>query len=356
VRIINGDCLKILNYFESCSIDSIVTDPPYGLSKEPDISKVLSCWLNDEDYHHTHKGFSGNDWDSFVPNPKVWKLCYRVLKPGAYTLVFGGTRTYDLTSIALRLAGFEIRDTISWNYSSGMPKSLNVGKHISTHEGWGTGLKPAHEPIILARKPISETRIVENVERWNTGALNIDKSRVPVENSTGRYPSNWIHDGSDEVLSKYPYTRSGKIASDKLAYTSSGRTRLYGGVTTSNNQHGDEGSAARFFYCAKISTAERDFACENNHPTVKPINLMKYLVNLITPTNGIVLDPFMGSGSTGLACLSEGFDFVGIELNENYFEISKKRLQEVLTNPNVLTNFVFNSSGKNFESEKNSLV
>jgi site-specific DNA-methyltransferase (adenine-specific) len=188
-KVIHGDCLEELKKLPDNSIDSVVTDPPYGLSKEPDIVEVLTKWINDEPYNHGHKGFLGKSWDSFVPHPDIWKEVYRVLKPGGHILCFSGTRTQDLMTISLRLAGFEIRDVIEWIYFSGFPKSADIGKALNKRgkkdlslkwDGWGSGLKPSHEPIILCRKPIEKT-IVDNIEKYGTGGLNIDGCRVKVD-------------------------------------------------------------------------------------------------------------------------------------------------------------------------------
>src|SRR5699024_1968044 len=227
--LLHGDCLSELKRLEDNSVDSVVTDPPYGLSKEPDISEVLSKWLAGEEYDHGHGGFMGKSWDSFVPHPDIWREVYRVLKPGGHALVFAGTRTQDLMTISLRLAGFEVRDVIEWLYFSGFPKSHNVSKAFdrragaerevigvnpnnrdrSKHvynsvgnvgsnatitapatnlaqkwDGWGTSLKPSHEPIIVVRKPLidadtgSKLTVSDCVEKYGTGAINIDASRI----------------------------------------------------------------------------------------------------------------------------------------------------------------------------------
>src|SRR5690606_39264782 len=204
-KIIKGDCSDVLKTLPDNSVDAVVTDPPYGLSKEPDIYEVLTKWMNGEDYHHRSGGFMGKSWDSFVPGPSIWREVYRVLKPGGHALVFAGTRTQDLMTTALRLAGFEVRDVIEWLYFNGFPKSMDVSKafdkragaerekirhkacpgtsgtfcgHMDSRwDGWGTALKPAHEPIIMARKPLDGT-VADNVERWGCGALNIDGCRI----------------------------------------------------------------------------------------------------------------------------------------------------------------------------------
>ena len=407
----HGDCLEVLRSLPDCSVDSIVTDPPYGLS------------------------FMGKRWDYDVPSVDVWAECLRVLKPGGHLLAFAGTRTQHRMAVRIEDAGFEIRDMIAWVYGSGFPKSLDVSKAIDKNngevgrlhkftewmrttglsskqindatdtfmgshyltdksqpaiptralwsklrplcgfipawvdelvdrieaerevvgqhrrtagepnvpiaacvsnkndgwfditapatpeakqwEGWGTALKPALEPITVARKPLIGT-VAENVLQHGTGAINVDGGRVegvvpktihgvssrqgevygkyrdePQESQphpSGRWPANFIHDGSEE-------------ATDLL------------------------GASARFFYCAKASKADRG---ENHHPTVKPTDLMRYLCRLVTPPNGIVLDPFMGSGSTGKAAMLEGFAFVGIEREAEYIDIAKARIQSAV--------------------------
>lgn len=311
----HGDCLEVLRSMPDCSVDSIVTDPPYGLS------------------------FMGKKWDYDVPSVDVWGECLRVLKPGGHLLAFAGTRTQHRMAVRIEDAGFEIRDMIAWVYGSGFPKSLDVSKAIdkaagaervvigetkkgaqtestgrygawgdgitptapSTDaakewQGWGTALKPALEPITVARKSLVGT-VAENVLQHGTGAINVDGGRV----EGGRWPANFIHDGSEE-------------ATDLLK------------------------DSARFFYCAKTSKADRG---ENHHPTVKPTDLMRYLCRLVTPPNGIVLDPFNGSGSTGCAAVLEGFQYIGIEREAEYIAISEKRIQarskQVQEQPKQLT-------------------
>lgn len=520
----HGNNLEILRTLADNSIDAIVTDPPYGLGKEPDALAMLRDWMTSDHHEVKGKGFMGKEWDAFVPQPALWKECLRVLKPGGHLLAFAGTRTQDLMALGLRIAGFEIRDLSAWLYSSGFPKSHNFGCRCSvgtlpnTHEekvsrkqetkrdvrslrnsnvspplessegrrdvlqpslpkqstsiegwkqfpttevwrgksglegrsdvleetrqlqadqirtvsegvfadgpqgrirdgasfdngangrqmlnqngsgascesqparqptgepgafpeqhstqergmetdktcpqcgklrawqGWGTALKPALEPITVARKPLAGT-VAENVQTHGTGALNIDGCRVGGDviktrakdhkaspqsgigktgfsgcaesEHTGRWPANVLHDGSDEVV------------------------RLFPGE--------GETSAARFFYCAKASKADRDEGLDefevkrtggmratqdgsmltgsgneritaraNIHPTVKPTDLMRYLCRLVTPPGGVVLDPFMGSGSTGKAAMLEGFRFIGIEREAEYVEIANARIK-----------------------------
>jgi DNA modification methylase len=411
MNIIHGDSLDKLKELEDNSIDSIVTDPPYGLS------------------------FMGKKWDYDVPSQEIWEECLRVLKPGGYLLAFAGTRTQHRMAVRIEDAGFEIRDMIAWVYGSGFPKSYNIGKAVdklqgneredlgvkesasypdsdgvahyknrgqsegsqvntvgmpritkgtSEWEGWGTALKPALEPITVARKPISEKTVAQNVLKYGTGGINIDGCRVGTEemitsgrndshsvNSinkgfsgiinktprTGRFPANLIHDGSDEVVGLFPETKSGGADGNrKPAEQNGGFLKALGKENriTKGGLPPSSGSASRFFYCAKASKSERNKGLEgfeekqttggggltnvgdkfgsikakqtNSHPTVKPISLMQYLVRLVTPKGGTVLDPFMGSGTTGIGAKLEGFDFIGIEREAEYIKIAEARI------------------------------
>jgi len=399
--IIQGNSLDVLKTLDSESVDCCVTDPPYEL------------------------GFMGKAWDStgIAYNVELWREVLRVLKPGAHLLSFGGSRTYHRMACAIEDAGFEVRDMIEWVYGSGFPKSLNIGKavdklqgnkrdiigmkragiaespfgspdeskkHIedtkgfSEWEGWGTALKPSHEPICMARKPLSEKTVAENILKWGTGGINIDGCRVETEENItnhsrnaesaiskgkygdssaqgthqttgqqlGRFPANLIHDNSEEVRECFPETKHGGstynegtnnnwLGSNKIKYVSTVK---------------DSGNASRFFYCAKASKSERDAGCEgtttsqgnrpnsqdptgkfpdhdhrirngNHHPTIKPLALMKYLITLVCPPNGTVLDPFTGSGSTLIAAKKLGFNFIGIELNPEYVKMAERRIE-----------------------------
>lgn len=407
-RLERADCLLALRQLPDNSVDSIVTDPPYGLS------------------------FMGKRWDYDVPSVEVWAECLRVLKPGGHLLAFAGTRTQHRMAVRIEDAGFEIRDMIAWVYGSGFPKSLDVSKAIDKAagvereftplgnavkrmipgadqnatgswikdngreyqpgvsepatdaarqwQGWGTALKPALEPITVARKPLVGT-VAENVLAHGTGALNIDGCRVATDEAlklgktglasekfftkgeapqvekhqhdAGRWPANLIHDGSDEVLSAFPQAagQQGPISTTAPSEKTSnvyGRMKREGEASANSENAGtvgfkmkpgmrrlDEGSAARFFYCAKASKADRGEG--NNHPTVKPTDLMRYLCRLVTPAGGWVLDPYMGSGSTGKAAVLEGFRFIGIDKDDDgegnplgYLDLSERRIARAI--------------------------
>lgn len=419
--IYHGDNRQILPTLAENSVDAIVTDPPYEL------------------------GFMGKSWDAsgVAFDPATWREALRVLKPGGHLIAFSGSRTYHRMAVAIEDAGFEIRDQIMWIYGSGFPKSHDVSKAIDKQagaerevlgrnpnsrenatkdntlyesgtvgktdyitkattdeakqwEGWGTALKPAHEPMVLARKPLIGT-VAANVLTYGTGGLNIDGARVEgvppsvpqpslrpngedsghalgtgqgrngeMSQATGRWPANVIHDGSDEVVALFPDKAGGGHWS-KTKVTGYGE---FGGGKSEYFGQGEKdgfGSAARFFYCAKASKRDRNEGLDgfeakqtvggggltadlredgsletasaggkygsikakqtNHHPTVKPTDLMRYLCRLITPPNGTVLDPFMGSGSTGKAAMYEGFKFIGVEMTDEYLPIAKARIE-----------------------------
>ena len=463
-KILCGDSLEVLKDFEDNYFDSVVTDPPYGLS------------------------FMGKKWDYDVPQVELWKEVYRVLKPGGHILSFVGSRTYHRMAVNIEDAGFEIRDMLGWLYGSGFPKSHNIGKAVdkldakelrikrkikftkwlkstgvtvndlnkelrknnlitekssgAMHfldiksqpaiptlemfncfkhlipkppkeimnlilertvesenfknrevvgkktsgigtafgegewksgkaeevditipkteqakqwEGWGTALKPAHEPIVMARKPFN-TSVAENVLTHGTGGINIDECRVGTDGGTkkidtencreslgkygdglnggkvqslneGRFPANIIHDGSEEVLEIFPET--GK-ATASFRGDRAGVNTPFGGKDSFRGHNDNGRSVARFFYCAKASKAERNMGDnKNHHPTVKPIKLMEYLVRLVTPKEGIVLEPFVGSGTTLIACKQQGFNYIGIEREQEYCDIAEARLKGV---------------------------
>lgn len=485
-----GDSTEVLRQYPDAFFDSVVCDPPYGLSKEPNITEVLTKWIAGEPYDHGHGGFMGKSWDSFVPHPDLWREVFRVLKPGGHALVFAGTRTQDLMTIAIRLGGFEIRDVIEWLYFSGFPKSMDVGKafdrrrnedveacakvarfivdameregktraDVSAHfeaeniaqqwttywtdgavkprvpkpdqwtklkvflslsdemdaevwrlngrkgkpgdawgqrekvgesengiaggtkehagqsnaygfngtfditapatdlarkwDGWGTALKPAHEPIIVARKPLAGT-VAETVEKYGTGAINIDGCRIGraagdrteygvsgdegnpqantygkrdrvayVPDESGRFPANAITTDEDAFYSSYfnvtPRELCKKASkSDRNADWTGAEIALdmrRAGALQGRN----DGSLGKVTYNRNV------------HPTVKPTALMAWLIRLVTPPGGTVLDPFAGSGSTLVAAKREGFGYVGIEREPEYVDIANARTKEAV--------------------------
>ena len=357
-KILSGDCVEVMRGLPDESIDAIVTDPPYGL------------------------GFMGAKWDDLPPGLEWAQECLRVLKPGGHLLAFGGSRTYHRLAVAVEDAGFEIRDQIMWLYGSGFPKSLNL---TGDYQGWGTALKPAHEPIVVARKPLVGT-VAENVLRFGTGALNVDGCRIGIAEgdepaaghrtatfgtqetksggdgsggwvaASGRWPANLILDEEAGRLLDEQSGESSTVRNENGSECDEDAA-TWGGTIQRNRGargHTDSGGASRFFYCAKAGRAERNAgldgfedktrhrvnACElehdpkwapietkNHHPTVKPISLMAYFIRLVTPPNGIILDPFLGSGTTGCAAALEGFDFIGIECEPDYIAIAEARIK-----------------------------
>jgi site-specific DNA-methyltransferase (adenine-specific) len=427
VTLHQADCLDVLHTMPDASVHAIVTDPPYGLAdhKPSAIVTALTAWANgDRASVPDGKGFMGRSWDAFVPPPAVWDECLRVLKPGGHMLVFAGTRTVDLMGLSVRMAGFEIRDSISWLYGSGFPKSLDVSKAIDkaagatrvqiratgglhnnanlnddgwskigasvpmmdgpipatdaarAWSGWGTALKPASEPIIVARKPLSGT-VAANVLEHGCGGINVDGCRVPAvdkakfpagitstteqvfgggagmyadrprpddPNTSGRWPANVVISHgpgcAEQCQPGCPATeldaQSG-ISKDGVAGPKSGGFGggMFGDGTPDNVGqvgYGGSGGASRFFpvfkYQAKAPTKERPKVDGKSHPTVKPLELMRWLVRLVTPPGGTVLDPFAGSGTTGQAAALEGFECVLIEFEADHIPLIEKRLTD----------------------------
>lgn len=430
-RIYCENCLETMKCMPDNFLDSIVTDPPYGLA------------------------FMGKHWDYDIPSVEIWQECLRVLKPGGYLLAFAGTRTQHRMAVRIEDAGFEIRDMIAWVYGSGFPKSLNIGKAVdklqgnererietsetipdirannylnsngkerltanitkgtSEWEGWGTALKPALEPITVARKPLSEKTVAENCLKWGTGGINIDVCRVEIpENDkdnyefnnnglsrmrrpegdklgqfdggwridktkretpeAGRFPANLIHDGSEEVMRLFPNSKSSDAVRKNNGKCDNKTYGKYNAIDSFG--FNDEGSAARFFYCAKASKTERNAGLEtlepreridyggfhseqglinnnrnpqnraktqNNHPTVKPIKLIKYLIQLVTKPGGLTYDPFGGSGTLKLAAQEAGVNWIISEIEEEYCKIAENRnIKSIInTTENQLTLF-----------------
>ena len=368
--LVNGDCLEEVQKLvdKGVQVDSIVTDPPYHLTSIVErFGKEGSAPAKDKDgaFQRQSKGFMGKEWDGgdIAFRKETWELFMKVLKPGGHLLAFSGSRTYHRMAVAIEDAGFDIRDQIMWLYGSGFPKSLNIGKSVdkklgneriktgqtkihgikgmpqseertaigagsfgqeveeeitvgtSEWEGWGTALKPAHEPIVLARKPLSENSIVANVLKHRTGGIHIDACRNEL-----RFPANVMHNGLQEDWARYFYCpKTSKAEKNRgLEDLPIKKTSSMSGRRDSHDMEGysiDNDVTGRF-------VTEK----QNVHPTVKPVKLMRYLCRLITPKGGTVLDPFMGSGSTGIAAKDEGFDFIGIEKEKEYFEIAERRV------------------------------
>jgi len=537
--VIHGNNIELLKNYPDNYFDSVVTDAPYGLGKEPNAEALMKDWI-EKGYHEIQgSGFMGKEWDAFIPQPIFWNEVFRVLKHGGHVLSFFGTRTYDWGVMSMRFAGFEVRDCIQWLYGSGFPKSHNIGKAIdkiegnerevisikpnhkkgmdfkyendnggwlandeiietkgnSDWEGWGTALKPANEPIVLARKPLEKgLSIAENILKWGVGGINIDASRISTNGETwerdnnveyriknnipstksmlsngngafvnsnpqGRFPANLIlthhpececvgtkkvgkgerkqhedgevssanegykrpnkssftHKNSDVIASYGEETIEDWICVDdcpiKILDEQSGESSctrigndntlkkgkdnvMFGGAKQNNKEieshhYRDKGGASRFFYIAKASKSERNKGLEgfdakqmawsnqakaelkrgniefaddtkmhnkvqervNFHPTVKPIKLMQYLVRLVTPPNGIVLDPFVGSGTTGIACKLEGFNFVGLEQDIEYCKIAEARIKNYANEPDENIRIVENNKIEKTETQ-----
>jgi len=493
VTVLHGDCLNELRTIPDNSIDAVVTDPPYGLSNTSpaQVADTITRWVQGErEYLPTGRGFMGAEWDAFVPPVAVWDECLRVLKPGGHLLAFAGSRTHDLMTLGIRLAGFEIRDSVAWAYGSGMPKSMNVsraidmgrgknrerqleftswmrstgitaatineatGTRMASHyltdgsqpaiatadlfdllrphlpevpehierlvaertgiewtdyvkrqvvgvkeramsgwsmdgttefadreitaphsdeakqwDGWGTALKPSFEPITLARKPLDGT-VAENVIKWGVGGINIDATRIgndtvgwggkaaggqtwtgdnnglgknsaprPVE---GRWPANLVLDEDQAAeLDKQSGDVPGAVGMTLYGAGSSIGPR---GLKSHGNPIGqpgqrDFGGAARFFYVAKPDHKERPKSGGVQHPTVKPLSLMQWLIRLVVPEGGTVLDPFAGSGTTLEAAVREHVQSIGIEREDDYLPLIKQRLERAVAVKDELTGF-----------------
>lgn len=372
VSLFCGDCIDVLAGMDEGSVDSVVCDPPYHLTsivkrfskeKPDDVEKnFVNRKTNGQGvspYKRTARGFMGKQWDGgdIAFRPETWAAVLRVLKPGGHLVAFSGTRTYHRMACAIEDAGFEIRDQIGWAYGTGFPKSHNVKSMV----GWGTALKPAWEPIVLARKPLIGT-VAENVLAHGTGGLNIDGCRVGTSDGLnggrysdnkqgddgntygsginlrssaaytqpeGRWPANIITDGSAEVLETFPDAPGQQryVGPEHGERPSRG---IYGdfGARPPNEPRGDSGSAARFFYTAK---ADADDRLGSKHPTVKPLDLMQWLVRFVTPPGGMVLDPFAGTGTTAEAAWREGFCATIIEREPEYQNDCRRRMSLALS-------------------------
>lgn len=388
-QVVCSDCLEHMRTMPENSVDSIVTDPPYGLAfmgakwdsfnggsgnqtigeRQAEGKRYADENKGAPRYANSHgKKVTQSEMVAFQSAmTPIFEEALRVAKPGAHLLCFGGTRTFHRMACAIEDAGWEIRDCIMWVYGSGLPHGMDVGKKLPEWDGWNTALKPAWEPIIVARKPLDGT-VAHNVLTWGVGAMNIDGCRVPTGDklgggmraggaegvwdrpfmhdeqmqaafverkkahiakgeTLGRFPANLVHDGSQMVLDLFPESKGqqAKVAGNEPSRT--GDNGIYGryGPRNEFNPRNDSGSAARFFYCAKASKKERGEG--NHHPTIKPLALMRWLVTLVTPEGGVVLDPFAGSGTTLVACKELGGSCIGIEREPEYVEIIKHRLE-----------------------------
>lgn len=387
IRLLHGDCIERLRELPEESVHAVVTDPPYHLTTSKKGGRGLARVNLDTPHGRARitTGFMGMGWDGgdVAMRAETWAAVLRVLKPGGYLLAFGGTRTYHRLVCAIEDSGFEVRDMIAWLYGSGFPKGTDKAKIPPEFAGFNTALKPAIEPIVVARKPMIGT-LAANLQAHGCGAMNVNGCRVEVldpgyarncsgdrghegtrsidkRGEAGRWPANVVHDGSEEVVALFP-SEAGAAApvhrrgADKFRQTYG---TFAGNIDEEGSTfHGDSGSAARFFYCAKASREDRNDGlhhrpakalnwssgeqnpgtfqspntnrqAQNHHPTVKPTELMAYLVRLVTPPGGTVLDPFMGSGSTGRGAALEGMDFIGIEFDAGYLEIARQRIRAI---------------------------
>ncbi|KPH67530.1 DNA methyltransferase [Novosphingobium sp. ST904] len=383
-RVILGDCTPVLRqlFLAGMQVDAVCTDPPYHLASivarlgQPDSAPIQSGTTGV--YARSSQGFMGQQWDGgdVAFRPETWRRVFDVMKPGAYLVAFAATKGYHRMACAIEDAGFEIRDMLSWLYGSGFPKSHNLD---GEHEGKGTALKPAVEPIVFAQKPISEGSVAANTARWGVGAINIDACRIYTDdelkagagklwshyrtkrfapgaavNATGewkgaenfegiskpgRWPANLLHDGSEEVLDAFAaYGERGALA--PVGERAGDKCRNVFGAFKGNGDNGasfrgDSGTAARFFYSSKAAQGERIFECREcgahtigkptcghadlrTHPTVKPPSLIEWLVKLVCPAGGLVLDPFAGTGTTAAAARAAGMQSLSIEADENH--------------------------------------
>jgi site-specific DNA-methyltransferase (adenine-specific) len=354
----HASMLDYLATYDGPLFDSCVTDPPYHLASiVARFGKEGSAPCKEGAtgaYARASRGFMGKEWDGgdIAFRPETWRAVYDALKPGAHLVAFSGTRTYHRMACAIEDAGFEIRDQLAWMYGSGFPKSHSM-RDIGKPE-WGTAIKPAWEPICLARKPLSEKTVAANVLKHGTGAINIDACRVGTDEDTrrnalggenglngsstfkirdrrademprqsGRFPANVIHDGSDEVIAEFPETSSGGFPANHGVKDSGILGDFAGAATGREGNCKGQGSAARFFYSAKAGPLDR---LGSQHATIKPVDLMRWLCRLVTPTGGHILEPFAGSGTTGIAAMVEGFDCTMIEMEADHVADIERKL------------------------------
>jgi len=359
--LLNGDCIEQMQKLidDGVQVDSVVTDPPYHLAsivkrfgKE---GSAPAQYGTDGAFKRAATGFMGKEWDGgdIAFRPETWELALKLLKPGGHILAFSASRNYHRMAVAIEDAGFEIRDQMMWLYGSGFPKSLNIG------DGWGTALKPAHEPIVMARKLIEGTN-KQNKEKYGTGGLNIDGCRIEGDSNTerkitnrktrsedgvwtdgnsgikneasqyadadprGRFPANVMHNGLEEEWAKFFYCpKTSKAEKNKGLDSFEPKPMAWGNQAKAELKRGNKD-----FVGGGDGTKHNKVSMRvNTHPTVKPQELMKYLCRMVTPKGGTVLDPFMGSGSTGCAAKDEGFEFIGIEKEKEYFDIAEARIK-----------------------------
>lgn len=336
------------------SVDAIITDPPYGLNDLPPaaVAGAVVRWASGErDFTPSGRGFMGASWDSFVPPPSVWDECMRVLKPGAHLVAFAGARTYDLMGLSVRLAGFEIRDGLAWLYGSGMPLGQNLAS--KGHPGWYTTLKPAFEPMVLARKPLSDRTVAANMDRWGVGALHVDAARIPhrsasdlsesmTKNAHGRFGSkqgsNYLYGDTSMIVSRDYDGSHGRHPANAVVGHEAGCTEeectpgcQVAVLDTQAEMRPDIGGVSRFFYTPRASAKERptyvDAAGQTvRHNTIKPVALMRWLVRLSCPPGGHIVDPFAGSGTTVEAAVLEGFEVTAFERDERFLPLIEQRI------------------------------
>lgn len=363
IRLIHGDCTVVLHELLRAGllVDAVCTDPPYHLAsivarfgKEGATPAVIGATGA---YRRAAQGFQGQEWDGgdIAFQVETWRRIYDVMKPGAYLVAFSHTKGYHRMACAIEDAGFEIRDMLAWLYGAGMPKSHN--QKDDDLKGLGSALKPAIEPIVFAQKPIAEGSIERNVRKWGVGALQIDAARIEAPGDQGRWPANVLHDGSDEVEEAFAAFGEKGAAAPVNHRKGPMFKSVYQPYDVDVKEpgsgfHGDSGSASRFFYSSKATTGERIYECrvcgahtigktgcehdgkmmENNmpairtHPTVKPASLMEWLVKLVCPPGGLVLDPFAGTGTMAAAARAAGMQSISIEADESHMRDIALRL------------------------------